>query len=271
MDGPRENRGSGGFGGGGAGSQSFSSMGLGGFGAGAGGAKGAVAGGGGGGLGAGGAIFVQQGGTLVFGGGSLSGGSVAGGAGGQGRLAADSPGQAGQAFGTGIFIQGNQSLTLNPASGKTLTVSDVITDQGGSGGSGAGSLIVAGGGTVVLGAANRYTGGTTISANATVKLATAGAAGTGAITFVAGTLTFSASYVPTNAIKNFVLGDKIIISNFAVKSNSYGSSVLTLTGQTSNINLNMPSIDSSKLQFSVDAANNTVTAHPSGPVRARAA
>ena len=68
--------------------------------------------GGGGGLGAGGDIFVQQGGSLTIEGGSLSGGSVGAGAGDGGNSIPGNPiaGGNGSAYGSGIFIQGNQSL-----------------------------------------------------------------------------------------------------------------------------------------------------------------
>ena len=137
---PNPQSGDGGFGGGGAGG------GLGGFGGGAG------SGGGGGGLGAGGAIFVEAGGSLTFGAGSLSGGSAIGGAGSGGA-------GAGLGFGAGVFTQGG-ALTFDPGAGQTLTVSDAIADEAGSGGAGSTSLVLTGAGAVVLGATNTYTGGT---------------------------------------------------------------------------------------------------------------
>jgi autotransporter-associated beta strand protein len=76
-------------------------------------------------------------------------------------------GQAGSAFGSGIFIQGNNGITFSLGSGQTATVSDVITDQTGSGGTGgnagAGSLTKSGAGTLTLGGNNGYTGGTAIN------------------------------------------------------------------------------------------------------------
>ncbi len=131
-----------------------------------GGSGGIYEGGGGGGLGAGGDIFVQQGGSLTIEGGSLSGGSVTGGAGtgvtGFGSL----KGGNGSAYGSGIFIQGNQSITFAPPADQTLTIDDVIADQSGSGGTdanaGAGALTVDGAGTVVLDATNTFTGGITL-------------------------------------------------------------------------------------------------------------
>ena len=124
--------GDGGFGGGGG-----KRGGAGGFGGGGGGF------GGGGGLGAGGDIFVMAGASLTIVGGSLGAGTVAGGRGGFG-------GGNGQAFGGGLFLQGNEAITLKPAKGTTETISGVIADQTGSGGTGAnagaGSLALNGAG-----------------------------------------------------------------------------------------------------------------------------
>ena len=155
-----------------------------------------AAGGGGGGLGAGGDIFVQQGGSLTIEGGSLSGGSVTGGAG------AGNAGGNGSAYGSGIFIQGDQSITFAPPADQTMTINDVIADQSGSGGTGttagAGALIVNGPGTVVLDATNTFTGGITLE-QGTLELAAAGAAGSGPITFTArsnGALVLDAAALP---------------------------------------------------------------------------
>ncbi|MET4799716.1 VCBS repeat-containing protein [Bradyrhizobium sp. LB11.1] len=184
--------GNGGFGGGGGGGGLRSQFGIGGFGAGNGGVSFAyradgsyqskLGNVGGGGLGAGGGIFVQEGGTLILESGSLSGGSVAGGAAGAIQAAHQlyaMPG-AGQGLGSGIFLQGNETLTFAPASGATMTVADVIADQGGDGGRGA--VDIKGTGIVELDAANTYSGGTTIEAGATLQLGATGSLGTGAVT-----------------------------------------------------------------------------------------
>jgi autotransporter-associated beta strand protein len=152
--------GPGGFGGGGGDSQGL--QGAAGFGGGT-PASSYTALGGGGGLGAGGDIFVQQGGTLTIeGDGTLSGGRVTGGSGG------GSPGINGSAFGSGIFLQGSGTLTVALTSGQTQSISDVITDQSGSGGTGANAgswgLLFNGAGILTLAAADSYSGGTTISA-----------------------------------------------------------------------------------------------------------
>jgi hypothetical protein len=166
----------GGFGGGGGGGPTG---GAGGFGAGSG--SGTA---GGGGLGAGGDVFVEQGGTLVIQAGSLGAGTVTGGLNGAGAAS-------GSAFGSGLFIQGTQSVTFAPGSGQTLTIAGVIADQTGSGGTGSnagtGSVIMSGAGTLTLTAANTFTGATTIESG-TVQLGNAGSTGsiTGAVTISAG-------------------------------------------------------------------------------------
>ncbi|PDT75680.1 autotransporter [Bradyrhizobium sp. C9] len=156
------NPGTGGFGGGGGGASGNSGRtcgNTGGFGAGNGGND--AQGGAGGGLGAGGAVFVQGGGTLnVSGAFTVNGSSVTGGTGGVGA-------GNGSALGSGLFLQGNGTLTFSPAAGQNQTVSDVIADQTGSGGTGADagswSLAKTGAGTLTLTAANTYSGGTTVS------------------------------------------------------------------------------------------------------------
>jgi Hint domain/Passenger-associated-transport-repeat len=189
----------GGFGGGGAGG--YKTAGAAGFGAGKGGARGGGAAdgaGGGGGLGAGGDVFVQQGGTLIIGSGSLAAGAVIAGAAGT----ATNAGTAGSAFGNGIFIENTsttvtQFVSLSPAAGNTLTIGGQIADQAGSlnqaGDSSAtateGGLVVTGGGKVVLQsttALDNYTGGTKLQGGTTLDLNAGTAAGTGAVTFGTG-------------------------------------------------------------------------------------
>lgn len=110
----------------------------------------------GGGLGAGGDIFVMAGASLTIEGGSLSGGSVTAGAG-------ENGGANGRALGSGIFLQGTETITFAPATGTTERVFDVIADQTGSDGTGAnagaGDLTLDGAGALDLIAANTYTGG----------------------------------------------------------------------------------------------------------------
>jgi hypothetical protein len=78
--------------------------------------------------------------------------------------------------------------------------------------SGAGGLWVVGGGKITLGGGNSFSGGLYLN-GATVELAGAGAAGTGAITFVEGAtstlLIDTAAAVPTSRISGFDAGDRI--------------------------------------------------------------
>jgi outer membrane autotransporter protein len=177
--------GNGGFGGGGGGGDTIG--GAGGFGGGNGGADSGFGGDGGGGLGAGGAIFVQQGGTLTLAGPlTVNGNSATKGLGGSGGTGAD-----GSAFGAGLFLQGNGTLTFSPGTGQSQTVSDVIADQTGSGGTGgnAGSwaLSKTGAGTTILSAANTYTGGTTVTGGL-INFSAASNFGSGTVTLNGGGL-----------------------------------------------------------------------------------
>jgi autotransporter-associated beta strand protein len=212
--------------------------------------------GGGGGLGAGGDIFVQAGASLTVDGGSLSGGSVTAGLGASG-------GTNGQAYGTGIFLQGNQNITFAPAVGITETISDVIADQSGSGGTGAnagaGSLTLNGAGTLSLNAANTFTGGVTIDAG-TLSLGNTSGAGSGAITFATGanaTLALASGVDPANVIEGYTGSQTIDFTALAYKSSYKEVFYATTTGGTLQI---------------IDTANaNAVVASSisSDPIRAR--
>ena len=214
--------GSGGFGAGNGGATSGLSLGggsgLGGFG---GGGGASLFGGGGGGLGAGGAIFVQQGGSLTYTSGSVDGGTVTGGA---GAIEAGASGTDGSAFGAGLFLQGNEQITLSATLSAPLSIDDTIADQTGSGGSGntagAGSLLIEGPGIVLLAAQNTYTGGTELGSG-TLMLGSATAAGTGAITFASGstaTLVISPGRIPANTIGGFAPGATIDLSGVGLET-----------------------------------------------------
>ena len=88
--------------------------------------SGATGGAGGGGLGAGADIFVAQGGALTNDGGCFLAAML------QARRGSPNA-MPGAAFGSGIFLQGSQSVTLEAPAGHTLTINDVIADQNGSG------------------------------------------------------------------------------------------------------------------------------------------
>jgi hypothetical protein len=239
--------GNGDFGGGGG--SGVNSAGQGGFGGGNGGGGGLRAGGGGG-LGAGGGVFVQQGGALIIGAGGFSGNSVQAGAG--GGAYHSSVGTVGSAFGSGLFLQGDQTVTLSAGAGQTLTIGDDIADQSGNGGTGvtagAGGLAITGPGLVVLGGNNTFTGGTTLGAG-TLELGNAQAAGSGAITFGSGaqaTLRIDGTTLLGNTIKGFVpttpgAGDGIDLAGIGYDATGHADMVghqlqITENGQTYKLN-----------------------------------
>ena len=164
-------------------------------------------GGGGGGLGAGGDIFVMAGASLTIEGGSLSAGTVTGGLGAIG--AGD-----GEAFGGGLFLQGNETITLAPGGdGRDDLGRHRRSDRLGCTGAnaGAGKLCLNGLGTLDLAAANTFTGGVTID-NGTLELSNSAAAGSGNITFTAGaaaTIELDSGVFAPNPIAGFETGDAL--------------------------------------------------------------
>jgi len=180
--------------------------GAGGWGAGAGGQAG-----GGGGLGAGGAVFVMQGATLNITGGTLANGTVTAGSGNGLNLDGVGPGSPGQAYGDGIFIEGNQSITFgtDQTAGQTTTINGDIADQGG----GAGSVIIDGDGTVILGGHNTFSGGTEIKSGLLI-LTNADAGGSGSIRFSrAANLQINGTVMPSNTLAGFTTGDSIDLAS----------------------------------------------------------
>ncbi|MBB3773774.1 outer membrane autotransporter protein [Angulomicrobium tetraedrale] len=121
-------------------------------------------GGGGGGAGLGGAIFVEDGGAVIIGGTfDLRGSTVAGGKAGAGNAGAKfRQATDGQSAGAGMFLAGTGRLYLESGAGQTQTISDVIIDQTGAGGTGADAgswgLTKNGEGALFLTGANAYTG-----------------------------------------------------------------------------------------------------------------
>ncbi|MEP7336775.1 MAG: putative Ig domain-containing protein [Acidobacteriota bacterium] len=247
---------------------------------------------GGGGLGAGGAVFVRDGGTLFISGTLTEAGSTvmagqsyrpAGSVGGGPPPPANpcdcpaiayrkvgSLGFDGSAFGSGLFLQGNGTVSFSPGQGESQTLSNVIADQTGSGGTngnaGSWGLSKSGAGTLSLNAANTYTGVTTLNAG-TLILGTATSTGTGAITFAAGqtaTLQVNASSAPTNTIKGFALGHTIDLAAAGLATNASlgANNVLTITGGTvSPITLNLdPAQNFSPYVFKLTTDNNGGTA-----------
>ncbi|WP_170850358.1 MULTISPECIES: autotransporter domain-containing protein [unclassified Beijerinckia] len=188
--------GAGGFGGGGGGAGNGTSPGAAGFGGGKGGAghhaDANTGAGGGGGAGLGGGIFVQEGGHLNLNGGfTQSGGSAAGGSGGtayhtDGKVDPANGGN-GSGYGSGIFLQGNGSFSMNSGDVQQ-TVSDVIADQTGVASSGGSwSLVKNGAGTLNLTGDNAYSGGTTVN-EGMLRLRSARSPGTGTVTLNGGSI-----------------------------------------------------------------------------------
>ena len=177
-----------------------------------------------GGTAAGGAVFVAQGGSF-----SAIGGSLAG---------------SGSAAGNGLFIQGNNIITLT-----NETVTGAIGDQTGSSlGSGTGSIITQG--SVTLGGASTYTGGTQF--NGTLTLTAATGAGSGAITF--GATTGDALVITAGAPANHIDG---FVANLAAPSDTIDlQSVGLVTSYTLSAG-NQLSVGTAKL--SLDPLQNYAT------------
>ena len=264
--------GAGGFGGGGGSGQNLGGAGGFGGGGGAGYTRGGIAGfggkpggfggheSGGGGAGLGGAIFVQAGGSIAFQGSLTLGDNTTAGGAGNGGTAAH--------LGDGIFLQGGgTAFTFDPQAGQTETFDNSIADQSAGGGGGSWSLTMDGAGTLVLGAANSFSGGITLTAG-TLDLAVAGAAGSGAITFensqVDPTLEFTLTDVPTNAIDGFATGDNIQIDGFTEQSGTYWDNTLTLqgtnaSGGSATVTLDIPNELPSNFAVTVAADTTTIS------------
>ncbi len=213
---------------------------------------------GGNGLGAGGAIFVQQGGGLSLASGTIDGGTARGGS--------SQVGVPGSGLGAGIFLQGDQQITLSPAAGQTLAIGDPIADQTGSTGqtglsaagdplAGSGSVRIDGPGTVVLSASEvspegatllgeTYSGGTTL-AGGTLELTLDGHLGGGDVTF-AGPATLAFDVLDGvgkdgfNTIDGFAPGDVInlrsidFIDNYQIEQNTSDPQDVFIFGSNGN-------------------------------------
>ncbi len=90
---------------------------------------------------------------------------------------------AGSIAGAGLYSLGSKQLTVG-SNNLSTTVGGVIADGGVGGGTG-GSLVKVGTGTLTLGGANTYTGGTTVTGGL-ISFAAAGSFGSGAITLNGG-------------------------------------------------------------------------------------
>jgi hypothetical protein len=240
------NGGAGGFGGGGGAGSGAADGGAGGFGGG--GGSGAVGGefggsgvggvGGGGGAGLGGAIFVQQGGSLTIRQATLlNNQTVSGGVGG-GTAAS------GQAQGAGVFIQGAQDLTFAPTVGQTASVSAQIADQ--NAGGNRGRLVMDGAGTLSLLTANTFSGGIALN-DGTLALGEVGAAGTGEIAFGTGAQVLRLANAVTapgetfdTSLRGFATVDTVDVQGIGLATGAAmgANNVLTLIGGTRTVTLN---------------------------------
>ena len=235
----------------------------------------------------GGAIFVVEGGNLIFEGAlNVAGGSVAGGAGTNG-------GGNGSAFGSGLFLQGNGTLMFQPAAGTTQTIADVIADQTGSGGtginnfstggptcaagmgcgsySGAGSwgLTKDGAGMLTLSAANAYTGATTVNGG-TLTIAAGGSIVSPAAVNSGGTFIVNGTSVGVTVNTGGTLGGDGTVGTTTVNGGmlSPGNSIGTLT-INGNLVLTLPRPTSSRSRRrKADRTNVTGSATLAGTVQA---
>jgi autotransporter-associated beta strand protein len=201
------NGGSGGFGAGGGGG---ATAGSGGTYGGAGGAGMGAAGGGGAALG--GAIFVREGGTLILDAVALEGNFAVTG----GSTTGEGGATGGDAAGTVMFLEAGSSTSIGVAAGKShnIEIADAIAGDGG--------LTKAGSGTLAIWAENSYSGGTQLDGG-TLHLVAKHAAGTGAITFGAGSQILalsnsfeslpSGAYGFANQIVSFGKGDILDLEN----------------------------------------------------------
>ncbi len=213
---------------------------------------------------------------LKYAGGSVSGGSATGGAGGKSGGTGAADGQAGQGYGAGLFIMGNQNLTFAPGSGETLTISDQITDQSGSdpnnlyNAPGSGGLIVDGLGVVVLAASNTFTADIKLESG-TLDLTAFGAAGSGAIQFAGSPnakLEFSKADAPTTVIKGFAQGDEIRIDGFTTTTHAFAGNMLTLSGPNGGVTFDLAGVNDGDLQF-INDAQGTLIVSDANPCYAR--
>jgi len=191
----------------------------------------------------------MAGASLTIEGGNLAAGTVTGGLGANG-------GGNGQAYGGGLFLQRNESITLAPAAGTVETISGVVA--------GAGGLILNDAGTVDLTTANTFTGGIGIR-EGSLELVNAAAAGSGKIHFAStsGELEYAAGANLANTISGFGGSDAIDFSRVAYAAGDYA------VDNSGNVSIET-SAGSTVATFNVSgtytSANFTVGADTSGDV-----
>jgi autotransporter-associated beta strand protein len=223
--------GNGGFGGGGGGAGSGGSSsggppGTGGFGAGNGGNNYPLSASGSGGSGLGGAVFVENGGSLTVSGGATLSGNTS------------------STSGQDLYLMSATTTTMTPGTSNTQTYNGTISDTGSTG-----AAIVIGSvgtpnGTVIFNNTNTYTGGTTVGNGATLQLGSGG-----------GTIaTFGSGAVTDNSAVVFDEGTDTTVSNTISGTGSLtqeGTGTLIISGA------NSYSGDTTISTGTLEAENNT--------------
>jgi autotransporter-associated beta strand protein len=154
------------------------------------------------------------------------------------------------------------------------TISDVIADQTGSGGTGGnrgtGGVTINGAGTLVLDARNTFTGGVTLDSGV-LEIGAGGSAGSGKIAFegsqatppTTATLVIDGATMPTNQIADFAPGDAIDLANVAHDPNGTAhldpsNDILTVTENGASYELQFDSSVSGRtFELAADSGSGT--------------
>lgn len=116
---------------------------------------------------------------------------------------------------SGSMLNAQGQLVVDLFTNAAPVLNDIVQNTQTEHLTGSGGLLLEGGGYLQLQAGNSFSGGVTL-AGATLDLASADAAGTGAITFAEGTdstVTMTRAAVPANSFLGFAAGDRIDISD----------------------------------------------------------
>ena len=156
-------------------------------------------------------------------------------------------GGSGGSFGSGIFLQNLQTISLSPPGGKTLTILDDVTDASShSSGGGGGSLLFSGAGSVVLDGTTELNGTATLEAG---TLQIGDAKHTKASVFLDGGVQFNGTAtldlgdpVSGKALNNplsagvggFAQGDKIDLAGIGTAAVNFDGSHINYTLPSSN-------------------------------------
>ena len=161
-------------------------------------------------------------------------------------------------------------MTFSPGSGQLLTVSGVIADQKGSGGTltnaTAGALVLNGAGVVRLTGTNTFAGGSTISAGSTLDLGALGAGGTGASTFAAsdfGRLLIENAALTSgklgNTVSAFAGGDMLDFTGLTFKAGATATLVSNILSVVSNLVTNVATLASPGVNLGLVAVQDSGT------------